>query len=416
MGTGTISQSVSLGFIALPIMRRGVGRLATTGNRCLASVLLAVMTLWPQPASAADRGNPPEFDEAEIPIALLVDASSGQVLYTRGANRRFVPASITKVMTLYTAFEMIDAGQFDTRRSIRVAPEIWKKWRGKGSRMFLDAGDRVNVSDLLTGIANISANDASAVIANELAGSGPRWAQLMNARARTLGMRQSHFGTPNGWPDEGYTFTTAMDLVKLGRALITDHPKKFARYIGKREFTYNDITQANHDPLLGRVSGADGIKTGYTNESGFGYLGTVKRGDHRLMIVIGGARRESLRRQAARDLIEWGFSAFDRRPVFAAGGVVGSARVQNGSSRSVPLVVDGQLTLNVPKGASKELSMSIVYDGPLRAPITAGERVAVLEVTAKGMPTSEIPLRAQHSVEKAGPFSRIINGITGWLS
>ena len=364
---------------------------------------------------ASDPGLPAAIRSIDMPVALLVDASNGQVLFERGATRRFVPASVTKVMTLYTAFEMMDAGQLSPDHYLTVSPEAWLAWRGKGSTMFLSADERVLVSDILTGIANVSANDGSYVLAEEAAGSMAGWTARMNAQARSLGMTQSHFGTPNGWPDEGRTFTTARDLVKLGRAMMRDHPEKVARFIGRREFTYKGITQSNHDPLIGRVEGADGIKTGYTNEAGFTYLGTAKRGDQRLILVVAGGARKSQRARFARGLMEWGFAGFERRALFTKGAVVGQGEVQNGSARSIDLATDRAVFVNVPRASTSDMRITLRYDGPLRAPITAGEKVATLVIEAPDMTPARVPLFAQQSVAKAGFFERIANAFAGWL-
>lgn len=359
---------------------------------------------------------PEALSEDDVPIALLVDAGTGQVLFARNPDRRFVPASITKAMTLYTAFELIESGQLSLQQSLVVSPQAWMEWRGKGSRMFLNAEERVSVSNLLTGIATVSANDAAVVLAEGAAGSIPAWTAQMNAKARALGMTQSHFGTPNGWPDEGHTFTTARDLVTLGTALADEHSRAFARFIGLPEFRYGGITQPNRDPMLGRIEGADGIKTGFTNEAGFGFLGTAKRGDQRLVLVVGGVARGSTRGRAARNLVEWGFEAFDRRALFAEGAVVDTARVQDGERRMVDLVGQGAITLNVPKGREEAIRLTVLYSGPLHAPISAGDRVATLEIQTPGMETVRVPLLARESVAKAGVLARITNAIARWFS
>jgi D-alanyl-D-alanine carboxypeptidase (penicillin-binding protein 5/6) len=350
---------------------------------------------------------------AEAPVALLLDLSSGQVLHARNPDRRFMPASVTKVMTLYLAFELIEAGRLDPAQVFMMSPLIARDWRRKGSTMFLEMGERVMVHDLLLGIANVSANDGAAVLAEGQAGSLVAWTAAMNRTALGLGMTGSHFGTPNGWPDEGRTFTTANDLALLARALITRHPDKFGYYIGRAGFDYKGIAQVNHDPLIGRVPGADGIKTGFTNESGFSYLGTAQRGGQRLVLVLAGVENGRLRARAARQYIEWGFSAFDRRRLFAGGAVVGEARVQDGAARQVALKANGPVTINLPRRSTARLSATIRYDGPLRAPLAAGQEVAVLEVSAPGIAPARIPLYTAEAVASAGPLDRIVNAIAG---
>jgi D-alanyl-D-alanine carboxypeptidase (penicillin-binding protein 5/6) len=235
----------------------------------------------------------------------------------------------------------------------------------------------------------------------------------MNDTARKLGMRGSHFGTPNGWPDEGRTFTTARDLVTLATAMIARHPDKFGYYIGRPGFVYKGIAQINHDPLTGRIEGADGIKTGFTNESGFSYLGTAQRRGQRLVLVLAGVESGRLRSRVARSYIEWGFTAFERHRLFAPEAVVGAARVQDGAMRQVPLVARGPIAVNVPRGSTAPISATIRYEGPLRAPLAAGEQVASLEVSAPGMAPASIPLYTREAVAAAGPLDRIVNAIAG---
>ncbi len=347
----------------------------------------------------------------EAPVAMLVDLSSGQVLHARDPDRRFVPASVTKVMTLYLAFEQIAAGKLDPDQVFAMSPALARDWRRKGSTMFLEPGEPVRVHDLLLGIANVSANDGAVVLAEGAAGSIAAWTAAMNRTARSLGMHGSHFASPNGWPDEGRTFTTARDLVTLARALVTRHPDAFGYYVGRAGFAYKGIAQVNHDPMIGRVPGADGIKTGFTNEAGFTYLGTAVRDGQRLVLVLAGVESARLRARLARAYTEWGFAAFDRKHLFAPGSVVGSARVQDGAARHVRLVARGPVAINLPRGQSPSLSAVIRYDGPLRAPIAKGEEIAVLEITGPGLPPARIPLVAAEAVAKAGPLARIRNAL-----
>lgn len=356
----------------------------------------------------------PRADEA--PVAMLVDITSGQVLHARNPDRRFMPASVTKVMTLYLAFELIEQGRLDPAQVFTMSPLVAREWRRKGSTMFLDAGERVRVDDLLLGIANVSANDGAAVLGEGQAGSVAAWTLAMNDTARGIGMSGSHFGTPNGFPDEGRTFTTANDLVRLARAMITRHPDKFGYYIGRAGFDYKGIAQVNHDPLIGHVAGADGIKTGFTNESGFSYLGTARRNGQRLVLVLAGVENGHLRARLARAYMEWGFTAFEHRRLFAPGQAVGEARVQNGDARSLALVGKGAVAVNLPRGSAGKLAATIRYEGPLRAPIAAGQEIAVLEVTAPGTAPARIPLYAAEAVGVAGPFDRIINAVAGLFS
>lgn len=380
------------------------------------SRMLAVLVACCLAAQAQAKDLPRPPSAAEVPIAILVDVTSGQVLHAREIDRRFVPASITKVMTLYHAFELIEEGNLDPRQTFTMDRDTWAQWSAQGSTMWINFGDSVSVDEILMGIANISANDAAVLLAKGQAGSVDSWVKAMNARARDLRMTGSHFGTPNGWPDEGRTFTTARDLIRLGEALVARHPEKFARFIGQPGFAYGGIEQPNHDPLIGKVAGADGIKTGYTNEAGYGFLGTAQRNGQRLMLVVAGVDRGSLRARAARDYLEWGFGAFERRRLFGKDEIIGHARVQNGAARSVALRAGRPVYVNVPRGAQAELRMTIAYDGPKRAPLAAGEAVAMLVVEVPGMEPARIPLLAAEAVPQAGAFARIFNGIAGWFT
>ena len=369
-------------------------------------------------AGAADLTDPnsPPASLAPIPLALLVDLGSGQTLFSREPDRRFMPASITKVMTLYVAFELISRGQLNENQTFRMSQEAWKHWHGVGSTMFLDREHDVTVHDLLMGIANVSANDGCIVMAEGAAGSVPNWVALMNAEARRIGMTNSHYGTPNGWMDEGQTYVTPRDLATLAAAMIRRHPDLYSRYIGHQTSTWNGITQHNHDPILGKLEGADGIKTGFTNQAGYGFLGSAIRNGRRLVMVVAGADRPKDRARAAADLMDWGFAAFESRPLFAAGAQVGSAKVQDGAAGSVPLLAPTAYAATSPRGKREPVALRIVYDGPLPAPIRKGDAVASLEIKVGNRPAERIPLVAGADVAKAGTFRRLLNGLAGLVS
>lgn len=360
--------------------------------------------------------------EAELivgnaPVSMVIDADTGQILHQSNPHRRFIPASVAKVMSAYVAFEMIEAGKLKQSQSFRFSENAAKDWRRTGSTMFLEPGDTVLVDDLLRGITSVSANDASVVLAEGAAGSLDNWVALMNSTARELGMRDSHFGTPNGWPDSGRSFTTAHDLGKLARALIRRHPQLYARYFGKEGMRYNGYAQANHDPISGIVEGADGIKTGFTNQAGNNFLGSARRGNTRLIIVVAGIDEETTRARISRDLIEWGFRAFDRRQIFKAGDSVGIAGVQNGTAQSVKLVAPADITIAIDKDTGpRSYSYAIRYQGPLEAPVLTNTQVAKLVVRQGDHMVGEFPLFASQEVEKASFFGRIANAFRAWFS
>ena len=272
----------------------------------LALLVLAVPgTAWPVDAGPVpgNRNPAPPGQIEAIPVSLLVDLGSGQVLHERSPDLRFVPASMTKVMTAYVAFELIAQGDLLPEQHFFVSPETAAKWNGKGTSMYLRGGESVSVDMLLHGIATASANDASIVLAEGFAGDVRTWTGLMNAQARRLGMEDSHFNTPNGWPDGGKTYVSAADLVKLARALITRHPALYRRYFGQKRMEWHHVTLQSHDPTVGVVAGADGIKTGYTREAGYNFLGSAERRGRRLVMVIGGFLTFGLDRREQRIVV-----------------------------------------------------------------------------------------------------------------
>jgi len=358
----------------------------------------------------------PPSEAAGIPVALLVDTGSGRELLARQPDRRFAPASMTKVMTAQVAFRELRSGRLRRDAVLTVPAALAREWNGKGTSLFLRAGDRVSVDTLISAITTVSANDAAVMLAQAHAGSIAGWTALMNQEAHRLGMAGSRFATPNGWPDQGETHVTARDLVRLSRSLIGEYPAEYRRYFGKRLFTYNGVEQRNRDPVTGFVAGADGIKTGHTNEAGYNFLGSAQRGQVRLVMVVGGARSEAERAAASRALLEWGFAAWDYRPLFDAGKPVARARVQDGEDLHVPLVSPVPRHATFVRGAAPKITLTLRYRGPLRAPLAKGQQVAELEIRTADGGTSSVPLYTDRAVGKAGPLDRIVNGLYGLIT
>ena len=352
---------------------------------------------------------------AGIPVVLLVDQASGQTLFERQADLGFVPASMTKAMTAYVAFEQVAQGNLRPEQTFAMRPDTWAAWHGKGTSMNLRSGQSVSLDALLHGITTVSANDAAVVLAEGAGGSVPGWSALMNAEAARLGMAGSHFETPNGWPDNAATYVTARDMVRLGDALITRHGDLYHRYFGQKQFTWNNVTQQNHDPTIGVIPGADGIKTGHTNEAGFNVLGSAERGGRRLIMVIGGAKSEEQRTAASRALLEWGFASWQSHPLYAHGARVGDAKVQGGDAQQVGLLAARPIAAVLPGGIGKVIGLRIIYRGPLRAPLARGAEVAELEIRIDGMPPSRVPLITARGIGKAGPLDRLRNGLMGLI-
>ena len=386
-------------------------RSAAAALLAFAAVTLPVRAEAPAtPSAAFEPGT-----SLTAPIALMLDLGSGRTLFARETRRRFMPASLTKIMTAYVAFELIAAGKLDPAQRFAMSDAAFDQWHRVGSTMFLNRGQSVSVDELLRGIMTVSANDGCVVLAEGASGSVANFVALMNAEARRLGMNDSHFGSPNGWPDQGATYTTAHDLTLVTRAMLLRHPALYQAYVGHPEMTFNGIRQGNHVPIVGRVAGADGVKTGFTNEAGYGLVGSAARNGRRLVMVIAGAPTARVQHQASREFLEWGFQAFNGSPLFPKGADIGEARVQDGADRSVRLTAPIAVGYDLPAGQTGGVKLSIHYEGPLRAPIAKGEQVAELEIAAEGMRPSRVPLMAGNDVPVANGFQRLINGIAGLL-
>jgi D-alanyl-D-alanine carboxypeptidase (penicillin-binding protein 5/6) len=365
-------------------------------------------------ASVAMAAAPP-FD-TPAPIAYLIDLSSGAELLAKDADRRMPPASMAKMMETELAFELIDKGQLSLGKMCTVQPVTWQKWHGPaaGSTMFLSPGEQVSVENLLHGIVTLSGNDAAIVLAECVAGTEQAFVAQESVLAKTLGITNSYFGTPNGWPDNDVTMVTARDLAKLARASIERHPKLYKQFYAQPSFTWGktlgsgaDITQENRNPLLGRVAGADGLKTGHTEEAGYGFTGSAEQNGRRLIIVLAGMTSTSQRIAESVRLMDWGFNAWQTKPLYKSGAKVGSAPVQSGSASQVSLVAPRDIAVTLPAGLGGTIKSTRIRDvGDLKAPINKGEHVADFVVTTDSGPQIT-PLVAGESVEEAGFFRRI---------
>ncbi len=382
-------------------------------SRIVSAALIAALVSWPATAAA------PPF-ETSAPIAYMIDLSSGAVLLDKDSNRRMPPASMAKMMTVYVAFDMIKKGELKLDKTFAVRPETWAKWHGPaaGSTMFLSSGESVSVDNLLKGIVTLSGNDACVVLAEGVSGSEEAFVARMNAAAKRIGLANSQFGTSNGWPDEGRTYVTARDLATLAKATIEDFPDLYKRFYSLKEFSWGKtlgsntaITQANRDPLLGRVQGADGLKTGHTDEAGYGFTGSADQNGRRLVMVVAGLDSFNNRIAESVKFMDWGFRAWSTKPLFAKGKQVETAEVQGGDSSTVGLVAPRNLAVTIPAGASPSVRVKIVYMGPIKAPIAAGQHVADLVVETSDTPPQSMPLVAATAVGEAGFFGRLWAGL-----
>ena len=371
------------------------------------------------PATAAA----PPF-ETEAPIAYMVDLSSGAVLYAKDADRRIPPASMAKMMTTHVAFELIKRGELKPDRVCTVRPETWQRWHGPeaGSTMFLSPGEQVNVSNLLHGIVTLSGNDATVVLAECISGTEAAFVALMNRQSREMGLTNSNWGNPVGWPDNGVTHTTARDLATLAAGTIRDYPELYRQYYGQREFTWGRtmgsnqaITQGNRNPLLGRVAGADGLKTGHTAEAGYGFTGSAEQNGRRIVMVVAGLGSFNQRIEESVRFMDWGFRAWQTRPLVDQNERIGEAQVQLGSDDKVGLVAPRSVAVTYPAGLGQNIRARIVYQGPIKAPIQQGQHIADLHVQVEGMPAQVTPLHAEKAVGEAGFFGRLWAGLKSLL-
>ena len=377
------------------------------------TLLFAVSATALITASAAAQA--PTF-ETNAKVAFLLDTSSGAVLYSKNADLRMPPASLAKMMTAEVAFELIDQGKLSLDKMCTVRPETWQKWHGPqaGSTMFLSPNEQVSIENLLHGIVTLSGNDASVVLAECIAGTEQAFTQQMNAQAKRLGMTNSHFGTANGWPDNGVTYVTARDLAKLAEAEIENHYALYKKFYSQPSFTWGKtmgggaaITQANRNPILGRIPGADGLKTGHTEEAGYGFTGSAEQNGRRLIEVLAGLPSWNDRVEQSVRLMSWGFNAWQSKPLYKAGARVGEARVQLGADSRVALVAPRDLAVTYPAGmVSGDPKVGIRYQGPVKAPIAKGQHIADLVVTTGSGGEQVMPLVAAEAVAEAGFFAR----------
>ena len=362
---------------------------------------------------------PPQFD-TPAPIAYLIDLSSGAILFSRNADQHMPPASMAKMMTTEVAFELIDRGQLQLGKMCTVRPETWQKWHSQGSTMFLSANEQVSIENLLHGIVTLSGNDASIVLSECIAGTEQAFVEQMNALAKQLGLNNSRFCNPIGWPDEGCTHVTARDLATLARASVERHPKLYKQFYAQPSFTWGktlgsgqDITQANRNPILGHVPGADGLKTGHTEEAGYGFTGSAEQSGRRLIEVLAGMKSWNERVQQSTRLMQWGFNAWQAKPLFKQGVEVAKARVQMGSSSEVPLIAPRDLAVTIPAGLSltRKMQVQVRYNGPVKAPIKKGDEIAQLVVSTGDNEPQIVPLVAGEDVGEAGFFTRAWIGL-----
>lgn len=344
---------------------------------------------------------------------VLIDLDTDTVLASKDADSRMFPSSMTKLLTQYVVFERLKEGSIKLDDKFTVSE---KAWRIQGSKMFVPIGGEIPLEDLIRGIAIQSGNDACIVVAEGIAGSEEQFAKVMNDTAKKLGMNSSHFMNASGWPDENH-YTTAHDLAILGERIILDFPE-YHHYSSEREFTYNNIRQANRNPLLGRTDlGVDGLKTGHTEIAGYGIvLSAVEPGTgRRLILVVNGLDSEKARAEEGAKLLTYGFKQFEKKTLLAAGTPVTKASVWLGKQADVALGVKDEVVATLPRIGGNAIALKATYDAPLNAPVASGTEVGTLEVTLPGGSVKTYPLVTLAAVEKKGAFARIPTVIGHWL-
>ncbi|HEX2511017.1 MAG TPA: D-alanyl-D-alanine carboxypeptidase family protein [Xanthobacteraceae bacterium] len=348
--------------------------------------------------------------QTSVPHAILIEAESGSILYERAADDLVYPASLAKLMTAEVVFNELQQGKITLEDEVIISENAWRTGGApsRTSSMFAPLNSRVKVNDLLRGIIIQSGNDACIAIAEALAGNEMAFGVKMTNRAREIGLTKSTFTNSTGLHNPGLK-VTARELGKLAQHIIRTYPD-FYKIYGEREFTYNKIRQYNRNPLLGW--GADGLKTGFTKESGYGLVASAEQNGMRLIVVVMGAKGEKERADEARKLLEWGFRSFEARILFAEGQTVGEAKVFGGEKGYVPLVGSGTIRLMVPRNVSEKIVARVTYTGPLPAPVERGRQAGVLKVWRGDTLALEVPLQTGEEVGAGSLSQRAFDAVT----
>jgi D-alanyl-D-alanine carboxypeptidase (penicillin-binding protein 5/6) len=349
--------------------------------------------------------------DGDAPTAILTEASSGAVLFEKNADELRAPSSMMKLVTAEVVFHAIKQGDIKLTDEYRVSENAWRRGGAPagGSTMFAALNSKVSVDDLLHGAIIQSGNDACIVLAEAMAGNERAFAEIMTKRARELGLTRSTFANSNGLPDPGNKMTVR-ELATLARHIIRTYPE-FYKLFGEKEFTWNKIRQPNRNPLLNSLEGADGLKTGFTKEGGYGMVGSAVQNGVRLIVAINGLEDPEDRATEAKKMLEWGFRNFEVRTVFAENQTIGYAKVFGGDSRTVALASHEPVKVMVQKNGSDKLIARIVYSGPVRAPFEAGQKVGVVKVWRGGNVAVETPVYATESVGRGSAMRRAVDGV-----
>jgi D-alanyl-D-alanine carboxypeptidase (penicillin-binding protein 5/6) len=341
--------------------------------------------------------------------AILMEAETGSVLFDKNPDRLIAPASLAKLMTVEVVFDQIALGNISLDQEFTVSENAWRKGGApsRGSTMYAAIHSKIKVRDLLKAAIIQSANDACIVLAEAIAGNETEFARMMNDRARELGLTRLTFANATGLPDPNMR-VTVREIAKLAAHIIRTYPEYYP-WFGEREFTWNKIRQTNRNPLLDMGIGADGLKTGHTQQAGYALAGSAVQNGLRLIVVIAGAKSEKERAEDARRLLEWGFRTFERRTLFGAGETIAEAKVYGGAKSTVSLVSDSDVTIFVPRGGGERLTAKVVYDGPIRAPVASERPAGTLKIWRAETLVIEVPLKTGESVPMGSATQRAVD-------
>lgn len=373
---------------------------------------VAAAPLWPAAAQAPKRPAgrraappAPTGSPAQTPLgpidtaakfALIMDFNTGATLLDKEGDAPMPPSSMTKLMTMYIVYGMLKAGRLTLTQELPVSE---RAWRMQGSKMFVPLGGTVKVEDLIRGVIVQSGNDACLVFAEAIAGSEEQFVELMNQKAREMGLQVANFRNTTGWPDPAQRMS-ARDIALIARRLITDFPEYY-KYDSEKSFTFNKITQENRNPLVQKGL-ADGLKTGHTEEGGYGLVASAQRNGRRVIVVVNGLKTMHERSEESERLLEWSFREFENVTLFTAGDTVESAKVWLGSRPTVPLVGGRDLVLTMPRSWRQTAKITLEYPSPVAAPISRGDVLGRLSVAGQGVPSVQIPLMAGADVPRMG--------------
>ena len=376
-----------------------------------------------QPVAAAASKSKPKAAAAAVPApsgpgsgietqakhALILEVETGAVLLDKGTDERIPPASMSKIMTAYVVFGMLKEGRAKLTDELPVSE---RAWRLQGSKMFVPIGGTISIDDLLKGVIIQSGNDACLVLAEGLAGSEEAFVELMNKKAQEIGLKDSHFANVSGLPDPDH-WMTARDLATLAIHSIKDFPEYY-HYYSEMDYDFNNIKQGNRNPLLYKNVGADGLKTGHTEEAGYSLTASVARNDRRVILVLNGLPTMKARAQESERLIDWAFREFSDYRLFAAGEKVEDGEVWLGAEAKVPLTVGKDFVVTLPRKTRKDMKVAIDYDRPIPAPVKQGDTLGKIVMTAPDVPAMEAPLIAAESVDRMNALGRIAT-LAGYL-